>query len=224
MHDFVSRSEARARKLKHYYVGKRCKHGHDSPRFTSTAACIACGQGLPADPPEAEKRRLINDFKWTDDIRSVLIDEYVNSGDLHGARETVKVSAAAYYREIEANPTFAEAMKKATVLAIQTFEDKSIHCAGKGNDKLILAVLKAKLPAEYSERKIVEHKGHGQLSDAELDRRIEKLRGRTLEHRPRLEDIPALPPNARRIDVARREARIAAIVGGEETPDGPKPN
>lgn len=221
--DFVSRSEARTRGLKHYFVGKKCKHGHASIRFVSTSACVACDKKLPPDPPEAEQRRLINDFKWNDDIRAVLIDEYINSGDLHGARAVVHLSAAAYYRELETNEQFAADMKKATVLAIQTFEDKSIHSAGKGNDKLILAVLKAKLPAEYSERKIVEHKGHGQLSDAEIDRRIEKL-GRVIEHRPRLEDIPPLPANARRIDVARREARIAAIIGGEEAESGSKPN
>lgn len=223
--DFVSRSEAKARGLKHYFTGKRCKHGHAAPRYVSTSACQGCDQKLPPDPPEAEKRRLINDFKWNEDIREVLIDEYVNTGDIMAAREMVKCSAAAYHREIEANPKFAEAIKKATVLAIQTLEDRSIHLAGKGNDKLIIATLKAKLSGEYSEKKVIEHKGHGQLSDAELDRRIAKL-GRVIEHKPieRIEDLPALPPNARRIDVARREARIAELAGREETAGVSKPN
>lgn len=219
-HDFVSRSEARTRGLKHYYNGKTCKHGHRAPRFVSTSACQACDQKLPPDPPEAERRRLINDFKWTDDIRSVLIDEFVNTGDLHGARETVKVSAAAYYREIETNAEFAADMKKATALAILTFEDKAIHSAGKGNDKLILAVLKAKLGDQYSERIKVENTHEMKLSDAELDRRIAKLRG---DDRV-VSIVPELPANPRRIDIARREARIAELAGGEETPQRAQQN
>lgn len=220
-HDFVSRSEARTRGLKHYFNGKRCKHGHIAPRFVSTSACQGCDKGLPPDPPEAERRRLINDFKWTDDVREVLIDEYVNTGDIMQARELVKVSAAAYHREIEANETFREAIKKATVLAIQTLEDRSIHLAGKGNDKLIIATLKAKLSDQYSERVKVENTHETKLSDAEIDRRIAKLRGvgRIIEH-----EIPALPEHPRRIDIARREARIAEAAGREETPGLSKPN
>lgn len=222
--DFVSRSEAKARGLKRYFSGKRCKNGHICEHYTSTCACVGCDQKLPPDPPEAEKRRLINDFKWNEDIRLVLIDEYVNSGDIQGARESVNVSAAAYYRELEANPEFAEAIKKATVLAVQTFEDRAIHMAKKGNDKLIIAVLKAKLGDQYSERIKVDNTHEMKISDAELDRRIAKLRGNTFEHRPRIEDIPPLPEHPRRIDIARREARIAAITGGEEKTGLAKPN
>lgn len=219
-HDFVSRSEAKTRGLKHYYTGKSCKHGHRSPRFTSTSACCGCSEGKPPDPPEAEMRRLINDFQWTEDIREVLIDEYVNTGDIMQAREIVKVSAAAYHREIEANEVFREAIKKATALAIQTLEDRSIHLAGKGNDKLIIATLKAKLSDQYSERVKVENTHETKLSDAELDRRIAKLRGvgRVIEQ------IPELPEHPRRIDIARREARIAEAAGREETPGLSKPN
>lgn len=220
MNDFVSRSEAKARGLKHYFTGKRCKHDHLAPRFVSTSACCGCSEGRPPDPPEAEKRRLINDFKWDDDIRSVLLDEYVNTGDIMQAREIVKVSAAAYHRELEANESFREAVKKATVLAIQTLEDRSIHLAGKGNDKLIIATLRAKLSDQYSERVKVENTHETKLSDAELDRRIAKLRGvgRIIEQ------IPELPANPRRIDIARREARIAEAAGREETPGFAKPN
>lgn len=210
-HDFVSKSEAKTRGLKRYFTGKRCIHGHVSERYVSTGACVGCDQKLPPDPPEAEKRRLINDFDWTEDVREVLIDEYVNSGDIQGAREVVNVSAAAYYRELESNPVFAEAIKKATVLAIQTFEDRAIHMAKKGNDKLILAVLKAKMSDQYSDRLKVENTHEMKLSDAELDRRIAKLRGERVVH-----VIPELPANPRRIDIARREARIAAAAGGEE--------
>lgn len=214
MNDFVSRSEARTRGLKRYFNGKRCKHGHISERYVSTSACVGCDQGLPADPPEAERRRLINDFKWTQDVRDVLIDEYVNTGDIMQAREIVKVSAAAYHRELEANDAFREAITKATKLAIQTLEDRSIHLAGKGNDKLIIATLKAKLSDQYTDRLKVDNTHEEKLSDAELDRRIARLRsvGRIIEH-----PIPDLPANPRRIDIARREARIAEAAGREET-------
>src|SRR5580698_824699 len=220
-HDFVSRSEARTRGLKHYFNGKRCKHGHISPRFVSTSACCGCSEGKPPDPPEAERRRLINDFKWDEDVRAVLIDEYVNTGDIMQAREMVKCSAAAYHRHLEENQEFAEAIKKATKLAIQTLEDRSIHLAGKGNDKLIIATLKAKLADQYTDRLKVDNTHEEKLSDAELDRRIAKLRGvgRIIEH-----PIPDLPPNPRRIDIARREARIAEAAGREEAAGLSKPN
>lgn len=213
-HDYVSRSEAKTRGLKHYFNGKRCKHGHVDLRFTSTSACCGCASGRPPDPPEAERRRLINDFKWNEDIEAILIDEYVNSGDIMKAREIVKCSAAAYHRHIEESEAFMEAIKKATKLAIQTLEDRSIHLAGKGNDKLIIATLKAKLSDQYTDRLKVENTHEEKLSDAELDRRIARLRGvgRVIEHQP----IPDLPPNPRRIDIARREARIAEAAGREE--------
>lgn len=211
-HDFVSRSEAKTRGLKHYFNGKLCRHGHVAPRFTSTSACTACSAGKPADLPQVEQRRLKNDFKWDDDAREVLIDEYVNTGDIMQARESIKVSAASYHRELEANEAFREAIKKATVLAIQTLEDRSIHLAGKGNDKLIIATLKAKLSEQYSERVKVENTHETKISDAELDRRIAKLRG---DDRV-IHVIPELPEHPRRIDIARREAAIAAAAGGEE--------
>ena len=219
--DFVSRSEAKARKLKRYYTGGTCKHGHRAERFVSTGACVACGAGKPADPPEAEQRRMRNDFKWSDDIREVLIDEYVNTGDIQGAREVVHCSAAAYHRELEANPEFAAAIKKATVLAMQTLEDRAIHQAGKGNDKLILAVLKAKHPDQYSERIKVDTSHTVKLSDAELDRRIRRLGGgHIIDGISGAVDIPALPEHPRRIDIARREARITQIAGGAKAEDG----
>lgn len=164
-------------------------------------------------------RRLINDFQWTEDIREVLIDEYVNSGDIQAARETVDVSAAAYYRELDANQEFAAAIKKATILAVQTFEDRAIHLAKKGNDKLILAVLKAKLGGQYSERIKIDSTHTVKLSDAELDRRIRRLGGGFLIDGNTVDVIPPLPANPRRIDIARHEARVAAAAGREEAED-----
>ena len=225
MQDFVSRSEARTRGLKHYFNGKRCKHGHIAPRFVSTSACCGCSEKRPADPPEAERRRLINDFKWDDDIRAVLIDEYVNTGDIMQAREMVKCSAAAFHRHLEENEEFKEAIAKATKLAIQTLEDRSIHLAGKGNDKLIIATLKAKLSEQYTDRIKVDQTSTVKLSDAELDRRIRRLGGGFIIDGNRVPDIiPPLPANPRRIDIARYEARVAEAARGEEAEDISKPN
>lgn len=221
--DYVSRQEAITRKLTKYFAGKMCVHGHRSPRWTSTGACIACQRKRPPDPPEAERRRLLNDFAWNADIEAILIDEYVNTGDIMQAREMVTCSAAAYHRHLEESEEFREAIKKATALAIQTLEDRSIHLAGKGNDKLIIATLKAKLSEQYSERvKIDQTTRSGNLSDAELDQRIAKLRGIGGEVSPSA--LPELPAHPRRIDIARQEARIAALAGGEATPDRAKPN
>ena len=144
--DFISRSEARALGSKRYYTGRSCKRGHISERFVSTGACAACNRGAPPESvvPEVEQR-LQNDIVWTEDIREILIDEYVNTGDIMAARELVNCSAAAYHRELEANEDFRERIKKATALAMQTIEERAIHLAKKGNDKLMIAVLKAKL-------------------------------------------------------------------------------
>jgi hypothetical protein len=220
MHDFVSRSEARTRGLTQYFSGTRCKGGHISPRYVCNGGCVSCDNKRPPDPDDPETRGA-NDFKWTEDIREVLIDEYVNSGDIMQARELVKLSAAAYHRELKANPDFADAIKEATVLAIQTLEDRSIHLAGKGNDKLIIATLKAKLGAQYSERIKIDTTHTVKLSDAELDRRIRRLGGGFIIDGTvtRVEDLPPLPEHPRRIDIARREARIAELTRGEETQD-----
>ena len=38
----MSRKEARARGLKHYFTGEPCKRGHISPRYVSCKMCTAC--------------------------------------------------------------------------------------------------------------------------------------------------------------------------------------
>lgn len=41
---FLSRKEALARGEKQYYTGQPCIHGHDAPRYTSTARCTECAR------------------------------------------------------------------------------------------------------------------------------------------------------------------------------------
>lgn len=40
--DVISRKEAQARELVHFYTGLPCKHGHDSARYTGSGACVKC--------------------------------------------------------------------------------------------------------------------------------------------------------------------------------------
>jgi hypothetical protein len=39
-----TRDAAREAGEQHYDTGKRCKHGHRSPRFVSTCGCVECGK------------------------------------------------------------------------------------------------------------------------------------------------------------------------------------
>lgn len=51
----ISRTEARARGLTHFFTGKPCKHGHTSRRFTSSAACVDCKRMRDASDKYREK-------------------------------------------------------------------------------------------------------------------------------------------------------------------------
>lgn len=42
----ISRPEAKARGLKHYYTGAPCKHGHVAERMTSNGVCLACSPSI----------------------------------------------------------------------------------------------------------------------------------------------------------------------------------
>ncbi len=42
MSTIISRAEAKAQGLKHFYTGKPCKHGHLSKQFVSSRVCCAC--------------------------------------------------------------------------------------------------------------------------------------------------------------------------------------
>jgi len=42
--DIISRKEAKAQGLKHYFTGKPCKHGHIAQRLTSKGICMDCNR------------------------------------------------------------------------------------------------------------------------------------------------------------------------------------
>lgn len=75
--DIITRTDARAKGLKHFYTGKPCSHGHNLKRYVSTGACVKCanptwrgvfrqnGGGLlrifvpvPPDLPQADREAL----------------------------------------------------------------------------------------------------------------------------------------------------------------------
>lgn len=41
-HSVISRDDAAAQKLTHFFTGKPCKYGHVAPRFVSTGGCAEC--------------------------------------------------------------------------------------------------------------------------------------------------------------------------------------
>lgn len=184
---FVSRSEAKATGLTRFYTGPGVC-GHDADKYVVNGACVDCMKEKRKNPPPPKAKAAPDGnpvlqgagFKWNEDSRQRLIDAYVDTGDIDGARTTVGVTPSEYYRELARNPEFNDAVVRATVLAIQTFEDKSISQARRGNDKLILAVLKAKFPDQYTDRVKVDnthtHTTKG-MSDEEIDKRIARLSG-----------------------------------------------
>lgn len=42
MHELISRHEAHAKGLKHFYTGVPCKRGHDAERFVANGNCTRC--------------------------------------------------------------------------------------------------------------------------------------------------------------------------------------
>jgi hypothetical protein len=60
--DIISRKDALAQGLKHYFTGKPCKHGHEAPRFVSTRNCSACQlmhqQTYYVEKPEFREKRI----------------------------------------------------------------------------------------------------------------------------------------------------------------------
>src|SRR4029079_2871704 len=57
----LTRDEAQARKLKRYFTGKPCQHGHVAERFVSSFGCVVCA--LARNQTE-EKRAYLK--RWYD--------------------------------------------------------------------------------------------------------------------------------------------------------------
>jgi hypothetical protein len=114
------------------------------------------------------------DFRWTPANRGLLIDKYIDTGDIAEARDSVGVTPSIFQRELETNAAFADQLKEAEPKAFKHLEERAIQLALRGNDKLLTAVLKAKNP-EYRDTLKIDVNHTSKLSDAELDRRLKRL-------------------------------------------------
>lgn len=56
----TSREESRQRHLKYYFTGDTCKHGHRSPRYASTSACVECLKNGHAARNSPKSRELVS--------------------------------------------------------------------------------------------------------------------------------------------------------------------
>jgi hypothetical protein len=223
---FISRSEAKSRGLPRFYDGKLCRLKHSSERYTANGACIKCvslrdhGHGdmvkkpRPPEPPLIKQRQELpvaaspaGPFVWTLENTAKLIDAYVDTGDIGFARDAVGVRPSEYRRELERNEVFAAAIAEAEPKAQKHLEERAIQLALRGNDKLLVAVLKARLP-EYRDSIKIEQTHVVRLSDEELDRRIRRFTGGAII-------------DARFTEVeSQKQIGIAEASGGESAPSG----
>lgn len=176
----ISKSEARANKLVHFYTDVPCKNGHLSPRFTSNGACILCQN------PKTKRKLIQRDevavyhpgFTWDRINRAKIVDVFIDTGDIVAAREAIGVSASVYAKELEHNQVFAQAIAEAEILAKKHLKERARQLALRGNDKMLIAELKAEF-AEYRDSlKIEQTQTVRFLSNADLDRRIGQLQQR----------------------------------------------
>lgn len=40
--EIISRDEAARKKMRRFFTGKKCRHGHASERYTLSGACVEC--------------------------------------------------------------------------------------------------------------------------------------------------------------------------------------
>lgn len=116
---------------------------------------------------------LTDDFDWTDDKRVVLINVYINTGDLAEALRVTGCSNRHYLQELQDNPEFASAMERAQEIALQMLDREAISRALKGDSRLLQRVLEAKVP-EYRQRLDLNVTA-AKLSDAQINERIAQL-------------------------------------------------
>lgn len=92
MLEVMTRRKAAEAGLKRYYTGKPCSKGHDSPRFTSTGACIKCAAGYAKSYADRLKKetnaRIAGHFSYPlhpDDAAAALA--YCQALDLQRGRQ-----------------------------------------------------------------------------------------------------------------------------------------
>ncbi len=155
--------------------------------------------GVAPEPPA---------FAWSPEARARLVEKYIDTGDIASARDAAGVSPSEFFREIERNKDFAQAIKDAEPLASKALEEKAVQLALKGNDKLLTKILSAKMPEQYREslKLDVTQNGVMRLDDRQLDARLARLLTR---HAPAIIEHDAGGETGV-IGVARREGTPAA--------------
>lgn len=138
---------------------------------------------LTSGGPEPE----VPTFAWTPEVRTRLIEKYIDTGDIASAREAASVSPSEFFRELERNAEFAAQLKAAEPLASKALEEKAVQLALRGNDKLLTKILAAKMPEQYREslKLDVTQTGVMRLDDEQVNARIARLLRRfpvTIEH------------------------------------------
>jgi hypothetical protein len=127
-----------------------------------------CDRLMIPRPPAAPKK-----FEWDDEKRELLVTTYIDTGELESARAAVGCSPSQFYREVDSNSQFRASLDEAAPRAARVLEDVGIKLSKAGNDKLLTATLKAKLPNEYGDRlKLDITTRTDKLSDTELDARF----------------------------------------------------
>jgi hypothetical protein len=155
-------------------------------------------------------------FDWTDDKRKWLIEVYIDTGDIATARDAIRVTPSEYFRELERNIEFSDAVLVATPLALNALEERAHQLALAGNDKLLQKILAAKRPGEYGERIKVDMSVTEKLTDAQLDaqltRLVSKQRGRIFDG------------EFTEVDEPQRQIEDARDVEGAGPPQAAEPN
>lgn len=63
--EVISRAEARARGLKHYFTGRICPHGHISKRYVVDTKCFDCGNSQSSNWQKNNRQRCVEiSTKW----------------------------------------------------------------------------------------------------------------------------------------------------------------
>lgn len=121
---------------------------------------------------------VIRDIAWTKKKKDLLVRAYVDTGDIAAARDAVGASATNLHDEIAADPEFAQELRDAEPKATQVLEEKAIQMALRGDDKLLIAVLKAKKPETYTDKLKLDQTTTIRLSDEQLNEKIGRLVGK----------------------------------------------
>lgn len=137
-------------------------------KLFADAVSDMCDRNMIQRPPPRRKK-----FEWDDEKRELLVTTYIDTGELESARAAVGCSPSQFYAEVDSNHAFRTALDEAAPRAARVLEDVGIRLSKAGNDKLLTATLKAKLPNEYGDRiKLDIHNATDKMTDEQLAARL----------------------------------------------------